>query len=93
MVLEIIIIAIAIWVVCILCISLGSNDFNPSTQTATIIAGKDSATVNITIMDDTIIEGNENFNMSLSVPSLFGPGIKLGDKSKAIGVIIDTTSE
>ena len=73
--------------------SIGGNDFNSSTQTATIIAGKNSTTVNITIMNDTIIEGNESFNMSLNVPSSVGPGIKLGDRSKAIGVIIDTTSE
>ena len=73
--------------------SLGSNDFNSVTQTATIVAGKSSITVNITIADDSSVEGNENFNMSLNIPSSLGPAITAGDRNRAIGVIIDTTSE
>ena len=47
----------------------------------------------VTVTDDTIVEGNEMFNMSLSVPSSLGPGIKAGSNTSATGIIIDTTSK
>jgi len=45
-------------------------------------------------VDDMLAEGrNETFDLSLSVPSSLGPAITAGGTDRAIGVIIDTTSE
>ena len=66
-------------------------------QTATIIIGTNSSTVNIPVIDDDIAEGDEMFNITLSLPSsLNGAGVVLAsdnDIVSATGVIIDTTSE
>ena len=48
--------------------------------------------VNITIVDDRIVEGNETFNMSLTVPSQ-SHGIVAGLLTSAVGIIIDSTSK
>ena len=71
---------------------LGS-DFNTTTQTATIIAGINRSIVNVSVTDDNIVEGNETFNMSLTVPSSLGPGVTTGDITSATATIIDTTSK
>ena len=66
-------------------------------QTATIINGTNSTTVNIPVIDDDIVEGNEMFNITLSLPSsLNGAGVVLANDNdivSATGIIIDTTSE
>jgi len=36
---------------------------------------------------------NETFDLMLHVPSSLGPAITAGGRDRAIGVIIDTTSE
>jgi len=47
----------------------------------------------IPVVDDMLAEGrNETFDLSLSVPSSLA-AITAGDRDRAIGVIIDTTSE
>ena len=43
--------------------------------------------------DDSIVEGDEMFSMSLNVPSSLGPGITTGSVTQANGIIIDTTSK
>ena len=69
------------------------NDFNPETQTVTIVAGTNSSMVNIPVTDDDIVEGDETFSMSLTVPSSLGPGITNGTITSATVFIIDTSSE
>ena len=50
--------------------------------------------VSIPVIDDKLAEGeNEIFDLMLLVPSSLGPTITVGDRSRAVGVIIDTTSE
>jgi len=45
-------------------------------------------------VDDMLAEGrNETLYLMLTVPSSLGPAITAGDRDRAIGVIIDTTSE
>ena len=61
-------------------------------QTVTITAGTNSSTINITVMSDTILEGNEMFTMNLNVPSSLAPGIIAGTIITANATIIDTTS-
>ena len=60
---------------------------------ATITAGNSIGAVNITVINDNIVEGNETFNMSLTVPSTLGPRIKAGAITSTIATIIDTSSE
>ena len=69
------------------------NDFNSATQTVTIIAGTNSIMVNIPVTDDNIVEGDETFSMSLTVPSSFGPGIITGANTSATVTIVDTTGK
>ena len=68
-------------------------DFDTVIQTVTIFAGLTSSTVNIPVINDNIVEGNETFSMSLSVPSSLGPKVTTGTITSAIVAIIDTSSE
>ena len=73
-------------------ISLAS-DFNSTIQTVTIVAGTNSSEVNIQVINDSIVEGDETFRMILSVPSSLGPEIATGIITSATVTIIDTSSE
>ena len=49
--------------------------------------------VSIQIFDDNIVEGDETFSMSLTVPSSLGPGITTGAITSATVTIVDTTGK
>ena len=49
--------------------------------------------MNIQVTVDSIVEGEETFSMSLTVPSSLGPGITTGTITSATVTIIDTSSE
>ena len=66
-------------------------DFNSTTQNIIITAGTNSSTVNITVIDDDIVEGDETFTINLNVP--VSPGILAGAITMATAVIIDTSSK
>ena len=52
------------------------------------------SSVSVPVIDDMLAEGqNEAFDLMLTVPSSLGPAITVGDRNRATGVIIDTTSE
>ena len=52
------------------------------------------SSVSVPVIDDKLVEGeNETFDLTLIVPSSLGPAITAGSKNRAIGIIIDTTSE
>lgn len=59
-------------------------------MTATFIEGSNSATVEIQITNDNIVEGNEEFTLILDLLPTSGLGIMLGACSTATAVIIDT---
>ena len=70
---------------------LGGNvDFNSMAQTATITAGTNSSTINITVINDRVVEENETFNMTANVPT--SRRIMAGAITKATVTIIDSTS-
>ena len=69
------------------------NYFNSATQAITITAGTNSTMVNIPVTNDDIVEGDETFSMSLTVPSSLGPGITTGAITSATVTINDTSSE
>ena len=66
-------------------------------HTVTIAAGANSTTVNISVIDDDIVEADEMFNITLSLlSSLNGAGVVLANDNDIVsvtGIIIDTTSE
>ena len=70
-----------------------ANDFISATQTVTITAGANGSMVNIPLINDDVVEGDETFSMSLTVPSSFGPGITTGNNTSAIVTIIDRTGK
>ena len=74
-------------------VTLLGNDFNSATQAVAITAGTNSSVVNIPVTDDDIVERDEIFIMSLTVPSSLGPGITTGAITSATVTIIDTNSE
>ena len=78
-----------------MCIKLvlnsGGDDFNSATQTATITAGSSSSTVNIAVVNDNIVEGDETFTMNLNIT--VSPGIMAGAITMATATIIDTSSK
>ena len=52
------------------------------------------SSVSVPVIDDKLAEGeNETFDLMLIVPSSLDPAITAGGRNRAIGVIIDTTSE
>ena len=74
--------------------TVGNNiDFDSASQNVTIIAGTNSSTLNITVINDNIVEENETFNMNLTVPSSLGPGITTGHITTATATIISTNSK
>ena len=80
----------------ILLLAMGDNlnfDFDGTKKTVVIIAGTTGTTVNITVTNDTIVEGDETFTMSLTVPTSLQPGIVAGTLNSATGIIVDTTSK
>ncbi|MFB2897894.1 beta strand repeat-containing protein, partial [Aerosakkonemataceae cyanobacterium BLCC-F50] len=64
----------------------GGTDFNPTTQTINFLANETSKTVTISINDDNLSEGIENFTVSLANPS---SGISIGTQNTATVQIID----
>ena len=72
---------------------IGSNiDFDSTPQTVTITAGASSSTIQIRVISDDIVESNEFFNMSLTVPFSLTPGITVGNITSATATIISTNS-
>lgn len=72
------------------CISVGGGvDFDSSSVVATFLPNEDSTTVMIPIVCDTDVEGNEQFNLSLSA----NPPVIVGAQSTAIGIIEDSTGK
>lgn len=61
-------------------------DYTATSGTLTFAAGQTSATFNVPILDDTLVEGNETFNVALSTPSA---GATLGATSSAVVTITD----
>ena len=49
--------------------------------------------VSVPVMNDSIFEGTEEFNLRLNVPSTFGRAITAGGRDSAVGVITDSTSK
>ena len=62
------------------------SDYSNSSITVTFANGETSKTVNIPIIDDSILESNETINLSLSNPT---NGVTIGTQNSAVVNIID----
>jgi len=51
------------------------------------------SSVNVSVINDIINEGAEEFDLKLTVPLSLGPAITAGSRSVAVGVITDSTSK
>ena len=49
--------------------------------------------VHVPVFADNIVEGDEEFDLMLNVPSSLGPAITVSGVNTAIGVITDSTSK
>jgi hypothetical protein len=65
--------------------SFGS-DYTTTSGTLNFAAGQTSATFNVPILDDALVEGNETVNLTLSSPSA---GSTIGAQSTAVLTIVD----
>ena len=71
----------------------GDIDFSTAPLTVTFTSGMTMNTANVIILPDTIVESNEMFDLSISVPPLFNGRLSAGNRVNAIGVIVDPTSK
>ena len=51
------------------------------------------ANVSVPVINDNTVEGNEEFNLMLTVSSSLSPGITADDRNTAVGVITDSPCE
>ena len=68
-------------------------DFDNIPLTATFASGMTMSNVSVPVMMDNIIEGHEEFDLTLNVSSSLAPAITAGSTDRAVGVIIDSTSK
>ena len=52
-----------------------------------------ASSVRVSVINNTIIEEAEEFDLTLNVPSSLGPAITAGGRNTAVGVITDSTSK
>ena len=60
---------------------------------ATFTAGTTSTTVNIPLINDSIAEGPEKFDLGFTIPSSLSDRVIPGTITKAIGTITDDTGK
>jgi len=66
------------------------DDFDASTITAVFNAGSTVSNVNVPVMTDNIVEGQETFNLELMSNIA---RITMGSRATATGVITDSTGQ
>ena len=73
--------------------STGDVDFITTNQTVTFPSGITTSNVSISVFNDTIVEGDEIFDLTLTVPELFNGRISAGSRDVVVGDITDNTGE
>ena len=64
-------------------------DYTSGPYTVTFLAGQTTATFDVPINDDNILEGNENFIFTINASSL-PSDVSVGDPDQAIVTIVDS---
>ena len=70
---------------------LGGVDYYTTPITATFIAGTTTTAVNVSLINDTIVEGPETFDLTITILSSLNDRVILGTVTKATGNITDNT--
>ena len=70
----------------------GGVDYDSGPFDITFPAGETIAVFNVTINDDNIVEGNENFTLSID-PSSLPNGVTIGDPSQTTVILVDDDSK
>ena len=68
-----------------------SNDYNPEPHDVEIPAGETRVTFTVSVNNDDIFEGNENFTLSINVS--LPTGIMVGEPGQATVIIVDDDRE
>ena len=68
-------------------------DYNSTSVIATFPARTTVTTVNISLINDSIVEGPETFDLTITIPVSLRGQVILGTDSKAIGNITDDTGK
>ena len=68
-------------------------DYNSTSVIATFPARTTVTTVNISLINDSIVEGPETFDLTITIPVSLHGQVILGTDSKAIGNITDDTGK
>ena len=71
----------------------GGIDFNSTSLNVIFASGMIMSNVSVQVISDNIIEGLEEFTLTLYVPVLLGPAITAGHRDYAVGIINDSTSK
>ena len=70
---------------------LAGSDYDPDPVDAVFSAGQTSTTVEIPIMMDNEAEGNEEFGLTIVIPSEVERLVRPGARSSAVGIIQDSS--
>ena len=68
-------------------------DYDSTPITATFTAGTNSTTVNVSLINDSIVEGPETFDLNFTIPSSLHGHVIPGAITKAIGSVTDDTGK
>ena len=68
-------------------------DYDSNSLMATFAAGTTTTTVNVLLINDSIAEGPETFDLSITIPPSLSGQVELGTITEAIGYILDDTSK
>ena len=68
-------------------------DYDSTPIDATFTAGSTRAMVNVPLIDDSIVEAIETFNLSFTIPSSLQGQVIPGAFATAAGIIIDDDSK
>ena len=71
----------------------GGTDYDSTTIMATFTAGTTSTTVSVPLINDSIAEGPETFDLSITIPLSLSGQVEFGTITEAVGYILDDTSK
>ena len=72
----------------IACYPIGGVDYGSGPYTVTFPAGVTRVPFEVSLIDDTIYEGNENFTLTIN-PSSLPTGVTVGSRDQATVTIVD----
>ena len=71
----------------------GGDDFITTERIASFASRATRASVSVRVLQDNIVEADEQFDLTLTLPPSAPAGISIGGRNRAIGVIEDSTGK